>query len=156
MPLYSFPAKTFLLSVYASKVPDMTYNVFGGTLNPAQSNPTHPNLFSLTVISLWRAAPSSVSECLYTYARLHWPTPIAFQHVQYLSQFTLRLVQRHFPCAISTIWQKNTAKLGSAPVLVYVLLTIVVFTSFALISFLYLALSRQWIFLFSVKRSTFV
>ena len=45
MPLYSSPAKTFLLSVYASKVPDMTYNFFGVTLNPAQSNPTRPNSF---------------------------------------------------------------------------------------------------------------
>jgi len=32
-----------LNTIQGSLVPDMTYNVFGGTLNPAQSNPIEVN-----------------------------------------------------------------------------------------------------------------
>ena len=124
MPLYSFSAKTFLLSVYAWKF-------------------IHSHYDKLVKCGTFIRLRVLVYICIMQGLTDPRPSRCAFQHVQYLSRFALPLVRRHFPCAINTVGQKNTAKLGSAPVLVYVLLTIVLFMSFALICFLYLALSRQ-------------
>jgi len=62
-----------LNTVQGSLVPDMTYNVFGGTLNPAQSNPMHakymPIINSFLVKKVRKYAPQlKVAECRTTWS----------------------------------------------------------------------------------------
>jgi len=64
MPDYTFQLSLqFVVTLYRRPVPDMTYNVFGGTLHLAQSIPI-VGLFLLPSRRLWNVGRTYMYVCL--------------------------------------------------------------------------------------------
>jgi len=109
-----------IYSLHSSPVPNMTYNVFGGTLNPAQSNLFIHQLFH--VFLPWIFNPFLVYEgvsrsikieswlsyyecgCSYT---IEWPLPLFCFYVHMTQSFPSHLCRRLFWMFIYTFHHIN-------------------------------------------------